>query len=102
MTHKDELEVDVSELTILDTESDSPVILVKEKLVDSPDSYAFFIYTWPKPIQPIRVKKLQEFALLPNRDERYKLLDVSETDATVKLPSGETVKIGFMKPGFNP
>jgi hypothetical protein len=91
-------EEEVSELTLLDTESDTPVVLVLNKVIDSPDSYALFRYIWPKPAIAIKVKKLQQFVLKPettaDKDHLYKVLDVSETNATIKLPSGETKIIG--------
>jgi len=89
-------EDDVSELTIVDTESESPVVLKMNKVTDSPDSYAQFRYLWPKPAQTIKVKKLGVFVLRPETDikQAYKVLDVSETNATIKLPTGETKIIG--------
>ena len=81
-------ETDVSELTMLNTENNERVVLVLNKVVNSPDSYAQFSYEWPKPPQPITVKKLQQFVLQPNTQEFFKLIDIKETEAVIQLPSG--------------
>jgi hypothetical protein len=79
---------DVSELTVLNTETDEAVLLVLNKIVNSPDVFGIFEYEWPQPTQDIRVKKLQEFALRPDTDKRYKLVDINETQAVIQLPDG--------------
>jgi hypothetical protein len=83
------IETDVSELTLMNLETNEPVVLVLNRVTDSPESFADFSYQWPSPAQDIRVKKLQEFVLRPNIQERYKLLDIQETEALIQLPSGE-------------
>jgi len=80
---------DVSELTLLNTETNEPITLVLTKVIDSPDVYAVFDYEWPTPNQDIRVKKLQEFALRPETDKRYKLIDIKDTEAVIQLPDGQ-------------
>lgn len=82
-------EEDVSELTVVNTETADRVVLVLNKITDSPESFALFNYEWPEPDQAIQVKKLQQFVLRPKTDERYKLLDIKETEALIELPSGE-------------
>lgn len=79
-------EDDVSELTLVNTESGDPVVLVKGRQTDSPDSYALFDYQWNN--KPIQVKKLQEFRLLPEADKPYKLIDINEAGAVIRLPDG--------------
>jgi len=85
---------DVSELTLENTETGDTIVLVKEKITDSPDSFGLFEYKHPQPPIQIRVKKLQEFVLLPEKDKKYKLVDIKETEAVISLPTGEkqTVK----------
>jgi len=89
---------DVSELTLVDTVTNDHIVLVLNKVTDSPDVYANFEYEWPNPNQPqmIRVKKLQEFVLKPEVDDahHYKLIDINDTEAQIKLPDGSdyTVK----------
>jgi len=83
------VEEDVSELTVVNTETNEPVILVLNRTTDSPESFALFTYEWPDPDQEIRVKKFQDFVLRPDIQQRYKLLDIKETQAVIQLPSGE-------------
>jgi hypothetical protein len=80
---------DVSELTLINTETNDKVVLVLTKVTNSPDSFGLFDYQWPQPPQDIRVKKLQEFVLKPETDKRYKLVDITETEAVIQLPNGE-------------
>ena len=81
-------EEDVSELTVLNTETNDTVVLVKAKETDSPDSYGLFDYQLTG--KDIQVKKLQEFILLPNKEERYKLIDIKEGQALIQIPDGKT------------
>jgi hypothetical protein len=82
-------ESDVSELTLVNTETQERIVLVLAKVTDSPDSFALFHYAWPNPPLEFQVKKNQEFVLKPNIQERYKLVDIKETEALIQLPSGE-------------
>ncbi len=87
------VENDVSELSLLNTETQEHVTLILGKVVDSPDSYALFSYKFPQPAQDIKVKKLQEFVLPPKIQEKYKLIDIKEREALIALPSGEKYSI---------
>lgn len=82
---------DVSELTLQHTETGEKVVLVLNQIIDSPDSYGLFDYEWNG--TPIQVKKLQEFVLKPDTDQKYKLIDIKEGEAQIQLPSGEMVTI---------
>lgn len=93
---KTSVDEDVSELTLLNTETQEHIVLVKEKVTDSPDSYALFSYLWPNPPQDIRVKKLQEFVLRPETTLRYKLIDITEAGAQIALPSGEKYSVPLL------
>ncbi len=86
-------ETDVSELTLVNMETNVVVVLVLTKVTNSPDVYALFDYQWPQPPMDIRVKKLQEFALKPDTDKRYKLIDISESQAVIQLPTGESYTV---------
>ena len=93
---------DVSELTLLNTESNDEIVLVKEQVKDSPDSFASLIYEWPQPQPPpFTVKKLQTFALPPDtkgtdgKPKLYKLLDISEKSALIQTPTGEKVTVSL-------
>lgn len=85
-------EEDVSELTLRNVETNDAVVLVLNKVTDSPDSYALFGYYHPQPPKALRVKKLAEFSL-PSPPEataaKYKLIDIKEAEAKILLPSGQ-------------
>lgn len=82
-------ERDVSVLTVINTESNEPVPLILNQVTDSPDSSGVFDYQWPPP-QNITVRKLQFFALPPNTADRYKLVDIQDSEAQIQLPSGKS------------
>jgi hypothetical protein len=90
-------ESDVSELTLVNTETQERIVLVLAKVTDSPDSFALFHYAWPNPPLEFQVKKNQEFVLKPNIQERYKLVDIKETEALIQLPSGEKYTVPRLK-----
>ncbi|PYI75550.1 MAG: hypothetical protein DMF04_10065 [Verrucomicrobia bacterium] len=75
-------DVDVSELTLENTETHEQLSLVKEKVAISPESVASFVYSW-RDRREFVVKKDQEFSLPPQGDIRYKLLDVQPTKAVI-------------------
>lgn len=95
-------DVDVSELTLTNMETSTDIVLVLNRVKDSPDSFIDFSYEWPDPKTPqvFRVKKLQEFALKPNVNERFKLMDIKEqvdtksVKAVIQGPDGKSVEIG--------
>jgi len=80
---------DVSELSVQNTENGDNVLLVIEKIADSPDSYAAFRYLWNS--TQFTVKKDKEFALLPETTLRYKLIDIKEDKALIQTPTGQQV-----------
>jgi hypothetical protein len=86
---------DVSELIVQNTENQDNVTLVIETIVDSPDSYALFDYLWAN--KEFEVKKGKEFVLLPDATLRYKLIDISDTEALIQTPTGQQVKIPRLK-----
>lgn len=93
-------EKDVSELTVLNTETKDVVVLVLNQVANSPESFALFSYLWPNPPLEFRVKRIQEFVLLPNKQERYKLLDIQEAEAVIQLPSGEKYTVPRLPAGY--
>jgi hypothetical protein len=82
---------DVSELTLTNIETNDPIVLVINKVTDSPDVYALFDYQWPGGAGDIRVKKLGEFALKPQADRNnlYKVIEVTDSQAVIQLPNGQ-------------
>jgi len=84
---------DVSELTLVNIETNDPVVLVKDKITSSPDTRGLFQYRWGPTPREFQLQRLQEFALPPNTTEKYKLIDIKETEAVIVLPTGEKVVI---------
>lgn len=84
---------DVSELTIVNIETKEPLILVLNRVTDSPDYFMRFAYKWPNPPIEFTVKKRQDFVLKPNIDEKYNLVDSQEGKAQVKGSDGKLIEI---------
>lgn len=92
--------IDVSELTLEQVDSHDAVTLVKERRATSPESVANFLYTWGGVEEAFAVKKDQEFALKPQEEIKYKLLDVQPDKAIIidiQKPN-EKIEIGPTKP----
>jgi hypothetical protein len=89
--------VDVSELTLVNTETNDPVVLILNKVVDSPNKFGRFEYFWGKKLgqqpQVFDVPILKDFVLQPQVDQRYKLKSVTEEEAVIVLPSGQEITI---------
>jgi len=91
---------DLSELTVVNTETNDKAVLILNRIVDSPDFYVLFDYQWPQPDQPplkpieIRVKKAGTFVLRPKVKDLYKLIDIKENAAVIQLPEGQTAPNG--------
>ena len=89
---------DVSELTIQNTSNGDTVVLVLNQVANSPDSYASFRYLWNN--TDFQVKKGQDFALLPEstatNNIRYKLIDISDTQALIQTPAGKPVTVPLL------
>jgi len=85
-----DVEENLSELTVYDAEEDKKVVLIYQKVVDSPDSYALLKYLWDG--EEIMVKKDKTFNLKPTNDA-YKLIDISDSEALIESPKGEKIKI---------
>lgn len=77
---------DISELTIKNVETGEQIVLVLEKVTDSPDSYALLKNLLDG--KEFQVKKGRTFKLLPQNVE-FKLIDISENNAVI-----EEVKTG--------
>ena len=99
---------EVSELTVVNTETEETVVLIYNKIVDSPNQYAAFDYYLVakdisdgiKPFQ-FTVQRLREFVLRPDVASRYKLLDVKAEEAVIQLPDGTKFTVfKYKKPGI--
>jgi hypothetical protein len=81
----------VSEMTLVNVDTGKKVVLIFNQIANSPEAYARFVYEWPAPVQMIQVKEGEDFVLRPEADDghRYQLIEVNETQARIRLPSGE-------------
>lgn len=92
---------DVSELVLVNAETEEEVRLVLNKVVDSPNRFGEFSYLWNKKHgeapQKIPVQRLKEFVLPPELTVKYKLLDVNPENAVIQTPSGEKITVPLKK-----
>jgi len=91
--------IDVSELTLENRETREQVVLVKEKIIISPESVAHFVYRWSGQ-REFAVKKDQEFSLKPDDRITYKLVDVQPAKAVIvniQKPN-ELIEISSLSP----
>ncbi|HEY5706847.1 MAG TPA: Amuc_1099 family pilus-like system protein [Terrimicrobiaceae bacterium] len=82
METKNEIEVDVSTLEIENTETGQKIVLIANREANDPTSYAEFLYLYDN--SKFTVKKDDEFALTPESDRKYKLIDISEKEAVIQ------------------
>lgn len=93
---ENEMEKDLSELTVQNKETGEEVVLIYNKVVDSPDSYALFNFLWDN--SEFYVKKDQTFALKPEPKNLYKLIDITDQQAVItNLESGSRVVVPALK-----
>ncbi|MEI8310214.1 MAG: Amuc_1099 family pilus-like system protein [Verrucomicrobiota bacterium] len=91
--NKNDMEVNVSELIIQNTESGRKITLVYDKEADDPTSYGEFLYLYDN--SKHRWKKDDEFTLTPDDNRKYKLIDISAQEAQIEdLGSGQKFRIG--------
>ena len=96
-TTRDEIEYDVSELTIENTETGQKMVLVVNKEANDPTSFGEFRYLLDN--TTFKVKKDDEFALNPEQDRKYKLIDIKESEAVIQdVKSGEKIVIPLLQP----
>lgn len=84
VTNPSGLVVDQSELTVKDESTGDEIILVNQREVDSPYSYA--LLDFPITGQEIRVERGKTFEI-PGSGESFKLIDVDDAGAII-LPDG--------------
>lgn len=91
--NKNDMDVNISELVIQNTETQRKIVLVYDKEADDPTSYGEFLYLYDN--SKHRWKKDDEFTLTPENDRKYKLIDISAQHAQIKdLKTGQEFKIG--------
>ena len=90
---KNDMEVNVSELTIQNTETGRKILLVYDKEADDPTSYGEFLYLLDS--SKHRWKKDDEFTLAPENSRKYKLIDISAQESQIQdIESGQKFRIG--------
>jgi hypothetical protein len=78
-------------------ETGEQLVLPIEKMVDSPDSFARFVFAW-KGSEEFVVKKNGKFTLKPEPKVEYKLIDINQSEALIdNLATGEHAKISLRK-----
>ncbi len=90
---KNDMDFNTSELTIQNTETGQKIVLVYNKEADDPTSFGEFLYLFDN--SKLRVKKDDEFSLPPEPNRKYKLIDISATEAQIQdSESGQQFRIG--------
>ncbi len=84
-------EKDVSEVTVENQETGQKIILVNDRPVNDPTVFAQFKYLWDG--SDIKVKKLDSFALKPEESVKYKLVDISDTQAVIEDPQKKRITV---------
>ncbi len=77
-----EIERDISELTVENTETGKKVVLIRGKEANDPTSFAEFEYRYDNSV--FKVKKDDEFALTPETGHKYKLIDINAAEALIQ------------------
>jgi len=79
---ENEIEKDVSELLIENTQTGAKITLVANKVANDPTSFAEFLYRYDG--STFKVEKDHEFSLKPEEDHKYKLIDITENKAVIQ------------------
>lgn len=81
-TTKDEIEIDVSELTIQNTETGQKLVLIANKEANDPTSFGEFLNLIDN--SKFTVKKDDDFTLPLEPERKYKLIDISAKEALIE------------------
>jgi hypothetical protein len=80
-------------VTVENTETGRKFELLLNKVANDPTLYGEFLYLWNN--SKLRIKKNDQFALPPEPDRKYKLIDISEQEAQIEdIKSGQKIRIG--------
>ncbi len=88
---KEGLEVDISELTVENQNTGQKIILVNDKPVNDPTVYAKFKYLWDG--SEFKVKKNDSFSVKPEETVKYKLIDISDSEAVIESAQGAKIQV---------
>jgi hypothetical protein len=78
-------------VTLENTETRESVVLTLNMIANDPDTYAVLLYL--RNNSEFVVKKNAEFVLPPDVTLRYRLIDVTETEAVILTPTGQEVSV---------
>lgn len=85
-------ESDVSELTVVNEETNEEVRLILDRVVDSPDSFASFVFLIDR--SEFHVKKDHTFHLAIDPKVEFKLVDINDKEAVItNVATGEKITI---------
>ena len=73
---------DLSELTLVNVDTNQQVVLPKGEDVDSPTTYAVLDYVWTG-LKEFAVQRDGEFTLAPENNVKYKVVELTDTDVRV-------------------
>jgi hypothetical protein len=85
------IDIDVSELTVENQKTGQKIVLVYDKPVNDPTVYGLFKYLWDG--SEIKVKKLDSFSVQPEPTVKYKLIDISDSEAVIETPQGDKIHV---------
>lgn len=89
---KNDIDVDLSELVIENTDTHKKIVLVNGQEANDPTSIGEFRYRYDN--SDMKLTKDEEFILKPETDRKYKLIDISEENAQIQdLKSGDKFTI---------
>lgn len=88
---KNEIEIDISELTVENQETGQKIVLVYDKPVNDPTVFALFKYLWDG--SEFKVKKNDSFSVKPDDTVKYKLIDISDAEAVIESPQGDKIQV---------
>jgi hypothetical protein len=89
--NKNGIDIDVSELTVENQKTGQKIVLVYDKPVNDPTVYGLFKYLWDG--SEIKVKKLDSFSVQPEPTVKYKLIDISDSEAVIETPQGDKIHV---------
>ena len=89
---KNGVPVDLSELTVVNTETDVKIVLVVKKETNDPTSFGEFFNILAN--EKFRLQKGAEFTMKPDVNTKLKLIDISSTEAKIQdIATGTTLTL---------
>lgn len=89
--NKNGIDIDVSELIVENQDTMQKIALVYDRPVNDPTVYALFKYLWDG--SEMKVKKLESFSVQPESNVKYKLIDISDSEAVIETPQGDKIHV---------